>query len=116
MGRAGPWRRPLGAGYRARYSNSNILWSGLDRTTTTTIAPVAVLALQRAGLPWWLGAWGAVAFAEQAVETIMIFGSTGFTQPGGAMNWQVGGGLTVGWMLAFAFCGGLRGRVQISAA
>jgi hypothetical protein len=81
--------------------------------TTTTMAPVTLLALQgHVGLPWWLGAWGVVAFAEQAVETITIFGSTGFTQPGGAMNWQLGGTLTLGWALAFAFWGGLRGRRQ----
>ena len=85
----------------------------LTGTTTTMMAPVALLALQRrAGLPWWLGAWGAVAVAEQAVETITIFGSTGFTQPGGAMNWQLGAGLTLGWMLAFAFWGSLWGRPQ----
>lgn len=80
-------------------------------TTTTMIAPVTLLALQgRVGLPWWLGAMGVVAFAEQTVETVTIFGSTGFTQPGGAMNWQLGGTLTLGWFLAFAFWGGFRGR------
>jgi hypothetical protein len=41
--------------------------------------------------------------------------STGFTQPGGAMNWQLGAGLTLGWMLAFAFWGSLAGRFHIPA-
>jgi len=45
-------------------------------------------------LPRWLGVFGAIAFVEQAIETITIFGSTGFTQPGGTMNLQVGAGLT----------------------
>jgi hypothetical protein len=82
-------------------------------TTTTMMAPVTLLALRgQAGLPRWLGALGAVAFLEQAVETITIFGSTGFTQPGGAMNLQLGAGLTLFWILAFGVWGGLRGRVQ----
>jgi len=49
---------------------------------------------------------------EQSVETITIFGSTGFTQPGGAMNMQLGAGLTFVWILAFGFWGGFRGRVS----
>jgi len=88
----------------------------LTGATTTMMAPVTVLALRgRAGLPWWLGALGAVAFAEQAVETVTIFGSTGFTQPGGAMNMQLGAGLTLAWMLAFALWAGIRGRAHHSA-
>jgi len=83
----------------------------LTGATTTMMAPVTVLALRgHAGLPWWLGVLGAVAFVEQAVETITIFGSTGFTEPGGAMNLQLGAGLVVIWMLAFAVWGGIRGR------
>jgi len=66
----------------------------LTGATTTMIAPVTLLALRgRAGLPLWLGVLGVVAFAEQAVESVTIFGSTGFTQPGGAMNMQLGADL-----------------------
>jgi hypothetical protein len=83
----------------------------LTGATTTMIAPVTLLALRgHAGLPRWLGALGAVAFVEQAIETITIFGSTGFTEPGGAMNLQLGAGLTATWMLAFAVWAGIRGR------
>lgn len=85
----------------------------LTGATTTMMAPVTLLALRgRAGLPSWLGVLGSVAFAEQAIETITIFGSTGFTQPGGAMNLQLGAGLTLAWMLAFGIWGGVRGRVR----
>jgi hypothetical protein len=71
-------------------------------TATTMIAPVTLLALRgQARLPLWLGVLGLVTFVEQAVETITIFGSTGFTQPGGAMNMQLGAGLTLTWLLAF---------------
>jgi hypothetical protein len=79
--------------------------------TTTMMAPVTLLALGREPrIPRWLGALGLVAFAEQAIETITIFGSTGFTQPGGAMNMELGAGLTLAWILAFGFWGGIRGR------
>lgn len=82
-------------------------------TTTTMMAPVTILALRgQARLPWWLGALGTVAFIEQAIETFTIFGSTGFTQPGGAMNLQLGAGLTLAWILSFGVWGGLRGRAQ----
>jgi hypothetical protein len=81
----------------------------LTGATTTMIAPVTLLARRGHAIPWWLGVLGAVAFAEQAVETITIFGSAGFTEPGGPMNLQLGAGLTAAWMLAFAVWGGLRG-------
>jgi hypothetical protein len=85
----------------------------LTGSTTTMMAPVAWLALRsQAGIPRWLGALGLVALVEQSIETITIFGSTGFTQPGGAMNMQLGAGLTLGWILAFGFWGGVRGRAQ----
>lgn len=87
----------------------------LTGATTTMIASVSVLALLgQAGLPRWLGVLGAIAFTEQAIETITIFGSSGFTEPGGAMNLQLGAGLTAIWMLAFAVWGGLRGRPYLS--
>jgi hypothetical protein len=84
---------------------------------TTMMAPVTLLALRsKAGLPMWLGLLGAAAFVEQSIETITIFGSTGFTQPGGAMNLQLGAGLTLAWMMAFGLWGGLRGRALNPAA
>jgi hypothetical protein len=68
----------------------------LTGATTTMMAPVTLLALRsKAGLPMWLGLLGAAAFVEQSIETITIFGSTGFTQPGGPMNLQLGAGLTL---------------------
>jgi hypothetical protein len=83
----------------------------LTGSTTTMMAPVTSLAFSRQPtIPRWLGALGFVAIVEQAVETITIFGSTGFTQPGGAMNMQLGGVLTLAWILAFGLWGGVRGR------
>lgn len=75
----------------------------------TMIAPPTLLALRRqAGLPRWLGVLGAATVAEQALETVTIFGSTGFTEPGGAMNMQLGGGLVGAWLLSFAVWSALR--------
>ena len=42
---------------------------------------------------------GAIAFAEQAVETITVFGTHGFTAPGGDMNILLGAGLTLAWLI-----------------
>jgi hypothetical protein len=94
--------------------NVAVFWGPvLTGATTTMIAPVTLLALRgRAGLPRWVGVLGAAAFVEQAIETVTIFGSTGFIEPGGPMNLQLGAGLTAAWMLAFAIWGGLRGRQQ----
>lgn len=91
----------------------------LTGATTTMMAPVTVLALRSDRLPRWLGTLGLLAFAEQGIETVTIFGSTGFTQPGGPMNMQLGGGLTLAWILSFGLWGGLRGcprRVLWSSA
>jgi len=41
---------------------------------------------------------------------LTIFGYSGFTEPGGAMNMQLGAGLTVAWLLAFAIWAGLHER------
>jgi hypothetical protein len=88
----------------------------LTGATMTMIAPVTQLALLgRAGLPVWLGVVGAIAFAEQAVETVTIFGSNGFTEPGGAMNLQLGAGLVAAWLLAFAVWASNRGTPTSSA-
>jgi hypothetical protein len=81
----------------------------LTGATTTMLMPVTLLAWGgEAGLPKWLGVLGVVAFVEQAVETVTIFGSTGFTEPGGGMNLQLGAGLVAIWILAFAVWGGMR--------
>ena len=87
----------------------------LTGATITMMAPVTLLALRgNAGLPRWLGVLGAVAITEQAIETVTIFGSTGFIEPGGAMNLQVGAGLVAVWLLAFAVWGGVRGRPVVA--
>ena len=45
------------------------------------------------GLPRWLAYFSAVFALEQAMETVTIFGKSGFIAPGGDMNFQLGAGL-----------------------
>jgi hypothetical protein len=49
-------------------------------------------------IPGCLTGLGVIAFAEQAVETITVFGTHGFTAPGGGMNVLLGAGLTAVWL------------------
>ena len=85
--------------------------SGAALASVTMMAAPTWLALRgEAGLPRWLGVVGLVACTEQLVETITIFGSSGFTEPGGAMNLQLGATLVGIWLVAFAVWAGLRGR------
>jgi hypothetical protein len=72
----------------------------LNSVTITMLAPVVVLSWgRRAVLPRWLGVVGAVALAEQTIETVTIFGQTGFIAPGGHMNTYLGAGLVSIWLL-----------------
>jgi len=71
----------------------------LTGATTTMIGAVTVLGLrERPLIPRWLTVLGILAFAEQAIETITVFGTHGFTAPGGAMNVVLGAALTAVWL------------------
>ena len=66
--------------------------------TTAMIGSVTVLGLRASPLiPRWLTALGVIAFTEQAIETITVFGRHGFISPGGDMNLVLGAGLTAVW-------------------
>ncbi|HEY0572995.1 MAG TPA: hypothetical protein VGD73_02765 [Pseudonocardia sp.] len=72
----------------------------LNGATISMLAPVVVLSWGgRAVLPRWLGVVGAVALAEQTIETGTIFGQDGFTAPGGPMNVYLGAALVTIWLL-----------------
>ncbi len=76
----------------------------LTSTTILMLVPVTIVAWRReAGLPRWLAVVTGVAAIEQLVETITIFGETGFIAPGGPMNLVLGAGL----VLASFVCIGL---------
>src|SRR3981189_1011234 len=59
--------------------------------TITMLAPVVLLAV-RGKLPRWLCILLAVALIEQLIETVTIYGQSGFTAPGGPMNIALGAG------------------------
>jgi hypothetical protein len=73
----------------------------LTGATTTMIGAVTALGLLRPSpIPRWLVLIGAVAFIEQAIETVTVFSTKGFTAPGGDMNILLGAGLTAIWLIA----------------
>lgn len=75
-------------------------WGPLVNGSTATMA-VAVAALgfgEAPVIPRWL-TWLSVLFAlEQAIETITVFGQTGFIAPGGPMNVYLGGVIGFLWV------------------
>jgi hypothetical protein len=71
----------------------------LTGATMAMIGSVTVLGLgARQSIPAWLTVLGAIAFIEQAVETITAFGTGGFIAPGGDMNLILGAALTLIWL------------------
>jgi hypothetical protein len=78
----------------------------LTGTTMTMIAAVTVLGFGATPLiPRWLTVFGLVAFAEQAIETVTVFGTHGFVAPGGDMNVLLGAALTAIWLGGFVVWG-----------
>lgn len=74
-------------------------WGPLVNASSATMAAALVpLGFGAAPiLPKWL-TWLCVIFlAEQSIETITIFGRTGFLAPGGPMNVYVGGVIGFAW-------------------
>ncbi|MCO1336879.1 hypothetical protein MO867_21355 [Microbulbifer sp. OS29] len=75
-------------------------WGPLVNGSTTAMA-VAVGALGFGAspiIPRWLTWISAIFFVEQALETITIFGQTGFIAPGGSMNIYLGGLIGFLWV------------------
>jgi hypothetical protein len=70
----------------------------LTGATLAMIGAVTALGLRTpASIPRWLTVLGAIAFVEQAIETVTVFGTDGFIAPGGAMNNGLGAALTIIW-------------------
>lgn len=75
-------------------------WGPLVNGSTMTMS-VAVAALGFSVspiIPRWLTWLSAIFFLEQAIETVTVFGQTGFIAPGGVMNVYLGGVLGFLWV------------------
>lgn len=106
-GRPEPRKRSRGA------RCCDLPWAGTDRIDNYHDGSGDLVGVASASPnPSLARAFRTVAFLEQAIETITIFGSSGFTQPGGAMIMQLGATLTLGWLVAFGFWGGLGGHAM----
>lgn len=75
-------------------------WGPLvNGSTATMAAAIAALGFGVSPIiPRWLTWLSVIFFLEQAVETITVFGQTGFIAPGGPMNVYLGGVLGFLWV------------------
>lgn len=71
----------------------------INGSTATMAAAVAALGFGASPIiPRWLTWVSAIFFLEQAIETVTVFGSTGFIAPGGTMNVYLGGVIGFLWV------------------
>jgi hypothetical protein len=93
-------------------------WGPVLTGSTTTMLGAVVVAVARGALalPRWLTVLGALALAEQAIETITVFGRTGFTAPGGPMNLYLGAVLTLAWFVGLGVVLARRGAPDRAGA
>jgi hypothetical protein len=56
-------------------------------------------------VPQWLSWLSIVLFVEQGVETITVFGESGFIAPGGTMNLYLGGLIGMAWVIGLIVWG-----------
>ena len=83
--------------------NISAFWGPLVNGSTTTMA-IAVAALgigASPAIPRWLTWLSLIFLLEQAIETVTVFGNTGFMAPGGTMNVYLGG------LIGFVWIGGV---------
>jgi hypothetical protein len=75
-------------------------WGPLVNGSTATMAAAIVSLGFRVPpiIPRWLAWLSAIFFLEQVIETITVFGQTGFIVPGGTMNVYLGGGIGFLWV------------------
>lgn len=56
-------------------------------------------------IPSWLGWLSVLFFVEQAIETVTVFGTSGFFAPGGTMNLYLGGAIGMAWVIGVLYWG-----------
>jgi len=76
------------------------LVNGSSITMAAALLPLGFGASRT--IPSWLARLNLVFFIEQAIETITVFGHSGFLAPAGSMNVYVGGVLGFAWAAGVA--------------
>jgi hypothetical protein len=87
-------------------------------TMTMSLALILLGFGTSASIPRWLAWLSVVLFVEQAIETVTVFGQTGFLAPGGGMNLYLGGVIGMAWVIGTLVWGykEWKARVGSSAA
>jgi hypothetical protein len=76
----------------------------INGSTMTMAAAVGVLGFGASRIvPRWLAWLSLVLFVEQAIETITVFGESGFIAPGGTMNVYLGGVIGMAWVIGVLY-------------
>ena len=71
----------------------------INGSMATMAAPIAALGLGESPMiPRWLMWLSAIFCLEQLIETVTVFGQSGFIAPGGPMNVYLGGALGFLWV------------------
>lgn len=80
-------------------------WGPLINGSTMTMA-AAVIPLgfgKSRMIPSWLAWLSVVFFVEQGIETVTVFGQSGFIAPGGTMNVYLGGVIGIAWIIGMVY-------------
>jgi hypothetical protein len=82
-------------------------WGPIVNGSTMTMAAAFIpLAFGRSAIvPSWLGWLSVLFFLEQGIETVTVFGDSGFFAPGGAMNIYLGGAIGMAWVIGVLYWG-----------
>ena len=78
----------------------------INGSTMAMSLPFILLGFGAAAMiPRWLAWLSVLLFVEQAIETVTVFGRSGFLAPGGAMNLYLGGTIGTIWVVGILVWG-----------
>lgn len=76
----------------------------INGSTMTMAAAIILLGFGASSLvPRWLLWLSVILFVEQAIETVTVFGQSGFFAPGGTMNLYLGGVIGMAWVIGILY-------------
>ena len=93
-------------------------WGPIINGSTMTMALPFILLGFGAGatIPRWLGWLSVALFVEQGVETVTVFGRSGFFAPGGTMNLYLGGVIGMAWVIGALVWGRAEWKARVASA